>query len=248
MRVLKVTAEGLTTSFRYPHFMQQIHPTFPAPPPATIYGLICGALGEWIDPDGVRFAYHFTHEGRTQDKEHIILQTACGGRLPGTQIPKVQEGNVNPFDRDILFNPRLTLYLNRPEWAPAFRSPRYAAALGRSQDLIIYSKVDLVDLESAQNAYFDHTLLPHTMASRTMRGVTMLMPRRLDYKRDRAPVFSRYIVIDDIVHTNGDFFTFGKQSNGPHLVDPATPEVRGAHRGIVFLSFTGEDGEHFELP
>ena len=28
MKVLKIVAEGLTTSFRYPHFMQQIHPSF----------------------------------------------------------------------------------------------------------------------------------------------------------------------------------------------------------------------------
>ena len=33
MKVLKIVAEGLTTSFRYPHFMQQIHPSFQMPPP-----------------------------------------------------------------------------------------------------------------------------------------------------------------------------------------------------------------------
>jgi len=46
MRVLKVVAEGPITSFRYPHFMQQIHPSFQMPPPATIYGHISSALGK----------------------------------------------------------------------------------------------------------------------------------------------------------------------------------------------------------
>ena len=87
MRVLKVVAEGITTSFRYPHFMQQIHPTFPMPPPATIYGHICSALGEWVSPEGVRFAYHFTHDGEVEDLEHIIVLSVATGKLKGTDKP-----------------------------------------------------------------------------------------------------------------------------------------------------------------
>ena len=34
---------------------------------------------------------------------------------------KALEGNVNPFRRELLFHPQLTLYLNRPEWAAAFQ-------------------------------------------------------------------------------------------------------------------------------
>jgi len=64
MEALKVTAEGLTTSFRYPHFVQGVQPTYEMPPPATVYGLVCGVLGEWFDPRGVRFALHFTFAGR----------------------------------------------------------------------------------------------------------------------------------------------------------------------------------------
>ena len=103
MQVLKVVAEGLTTSFRYPHFMQQIHPTFQMPPPATIYGHICSALGEWFDPTGVEFAYHFTHRGDVKDVEHIIVLSPSGARsrLPGTKIPAALHGNVNPFDREL---------------------------------------------------------------------------------------------------------------------------------------------------
>ncbi|MCX8026148.1 MAG: CRISPR-associated protein Cas5, partial [Thermanaerothrix sp.] len=204
MRVLKVVAEGITTSFRYPHFMQGIHPTFQMPPPATIYGHICSALGEWFDPSGVQFAYHFTHQGRARnrDLEHIILLTPSTGYLPDTRIPKVLEGNVNPFERDLLFQPRLTLYINRPEWEAAFRSPRYAVTLGRSQDLFTYTFVGVVELIQAEHAYFEHTLVPHEMALRIQRGVTVLMPRYLDYTRNRAPAFSRYVVISDRVFSD----------------------------------------------
>jgi CRISPR-associated protein Cas5t len=244
MHVLKVVAEGLTTSFRYPHFMQQIHPSFPMPPPATIYGHICSALGGWFDPHDVKIAYHFTYEGQIRDVEHIIVLSPSGGYLPGTRIPKVLQGNINPFERELLFQPRLTLYINRPEWEPAFRSPRYAVVLGRSQDLFTYTHVDVVELEQADHAYFEHTLASHEMALQTGQGVTVTMPRYLDYSRGRAPTFERYVVIQDRVHLPREgVYQFSHLAYGPYWVDPTTPEIKGAHLGLAFLSFTGDDGE-----
>lgn len=246
MRVLKVVAEGLTTSFRYPHFMQQVHPSYPMPPPATIYGHIASALGEWFDPEGVQFAYHFTAQGSVQDMEHIIVLSAASGKLPATNIPKVLEGNVNPFRRELLFQPRLTLYVNRPEWEKAFRSPRYAVVLGRSQDLFAYTQIEVVDLQQASRAYFEHTLLPHQMATQVGRGVTVLMPRYLDYARKRVPVFSRYVMLQERVHSS-DFYTFGVSHLTTFWIDPAAPCYRDAYLGLAFHSFTGDDGETFML-
>ena len=239
MRVLKIVAEGVTTSFRYPHFMQQIHPTYQMPPPATIYGHICSALGEWFDPTGVCFAYHFTHEGQAKDLEHVIVLSRGKGKLPGTKIPKVLEGKVNPFERDLLFKPRLTLYINRPEWESAFRCPRYAVVLGRSQDLFTYTDVSVIELLQAESAYFEHTLLPHEMVFQTMRGVTVLMPRFLDYKRNRTPTFERYVMLTERVYLpKKDLLRFRHFSYDPYWVDPTTPEMKGAHLGLSFLNFT----------
>lgn len=241
MRVLKVVAEGLTTSFRYPHFMQQIHPTFHMPPPATIYGHICSALGEWFDPTGVQFAYHFTHEGEFTDLEHIIVLSSSGGNLPDTKIPKVLEGNVNPFERRILFRPRLTLYMNQPEWEPAFRSPHYPVVLGRSQDLFTYTHVSVIELQQAEQAYFEHTLAPHEMALQTMRGIAITLPRYLDYTHRRFPTFDRYVIIRERVHLPGvDGYRFSNQPYVPYWIDPASPVDKGAHLGLAFLSFTGD--------
>lgn len=243
MRVLKVEAEGLTTSFRYPHFMQQIHPTFPMPPPATIYGHICSALGEWFDPTGVLFAYRFTCEGKVTDMEHIIVASRSTGYLPGTKIDKVLEGNINPFERELLFQPRLTLYINRPEWESAFRSPRYAVVLGRSQDLFTYTSVSTVELEPSDRAYFEHTLAPHDMALQTGRGVTILMPRYLDYARNRRPTFSRYLVLQERVFS-AEFVRYSHRSYGPYWIDPTSSCVQETHLGLALLSFTGDDGDH----
>src|SRR5947209_20589162 len=116
MRVLKVVTEGLTTSFRRPHFMHGIQPTFRMPPPATIYGHLCSALGEVIPPQGIAFAYHFTARTGFVDIEHTHILSISRGELLGTIYRKGLEGGINPFTREFLFRPRLTLYLNRPEW------------------------------------------------------------------------------------------------------------------------------------
>lgn len=243
MNVLKITAEGLTTSFRYPHFMQQIHPTFPMPPPATIYGHIASALGEWFDPAGVKFAYHFTYAAKVHDVEHIIVLSPATGKLKDSGEPKVLEGNVNPFDRELLFQPRLMLYLNRTDWEEAFKSPRYAVVLGRSQDLFTYSSVEVTTLDQAPYAYFEHTLLPYNANRYTNRGFAILLPRYLDYKSKRRPTFSRYFVVRERLDSRDDFLWFREKKEQEYWIDPKSPNHKGAHRGLSFLSFVGEDDE-----
>lgn len=242
MRVLKVVAEGITTSFRYPHFIQQVQPTFPMPPPATIYGHIASALGEWFDPVGVRFAYRFTYAAKIKELEHTILLAPSRGKLKGTKYPKVLEGKVNPFNREILFRPQLTLYLNQPDWLPFFRSPRYAVVLGRSQDLFTYTSVETITLERAEQAYFEHTLLPYGANRHTSRGYAVLMPRYVDNWDGRRPYFARYFIVQDRIH-NHQFLWFGNKPKEAYWIDPTAPEIKGNKLGLQFLSFVGETDE-----
>lgn len=247
MRVLKVVLEGITTSFRYPHFMLSVQPGFPMPPPATIYGHICSTLGEWVDPTGIQFAYHFTSEGGATDLEHIHVLSAAGGKLEGTRLPKVMEGNVNPFTREILFRPRLILYLNRPEWAEAFRSPRYPVVLGRSQDLCCYTSISEVQLEHTDGAYFEHTLMPYAMAASTAAGTVALLPRWLDYQQSRRPSFARYVLLQQrIKSTDREFLRFG-DNHTRFWCDPTVPQSHGLPLGLFFHSFVGGDDEALTL-
>lgn len=237
MRVLKVVAEGLTTSFRYPHFMMGVQPTYEMPPPATLYGHVASALGEWFDPKGVHFAVYFTFSRKQVELESTILLTPTTGKMPNDKVvPKVLEGETNPFSREILFLPRLVLYLNRPEWMDAFRHPRYAVCLGRSQDLFTYRQVEIVELEPTSQAYLEHTLLPYEYAQRTAAGHTVLMPRYLDYRRKRDPTFDRYVVLHRRVHTR-DFLQFEGMHPPQLWADPTEPAVDGDPLGVVFLSW-----------
>lgn len=242
MRVLKIAAEGLTTSFRHPHFIMQVQPTFDVPPPASIYGHIASVLGEWFDPAGVRFAYHFTYRAKVREMEHTILLAPAGGKIGG--LPKAMEGSINPFRRELLFLPRLVLYLNRPEWIDAFSSPHYAVVLGRSQDLFTYTRVEVVELEQADEAYFEHTLLPYDVNRHTGRGFAVLMPRYIDGANRRQPAFERYIVIQDRIRTDNpqDFLWFGERPATRYWIDPQSAMIDGLQLGLSFLGFV-DDGE-----
>lgn len=239
MRVLKIVAEGVTTSFRYPHFIQGVQPTFEMPPPATIYGHICSALGDLVPPQGIAFAYHFTAQAKVDDVEHVHVLSSSSGKLSGTKLPKVLEGSVNPFKRTLLFQPRLTLYLNRPEWLDAFRSPRYVVVLGRSQDLCSYTQVEVIDLPTSSDVYFEHTLLPYTMATQMRVGIVSLLPRYLDWQRNRKPTFERYLLLQERVFSR-ELLHFGDATQVEYVYDPQSPVYSGVQRGLIFHRFVEE--------
>jgi len=241
MKALKVIAEGLTTSFRYPHFMQGAQPTFRMPPPATIYGHVCSVLGDWFEPAGVGFAIHFRYRAEFQDLESTHILAATTGRLSGTSLPKALEGTVNPFQRGILFRPRLVLYLNRPDWLEAFRQPRYPVVLGRSQDLFVYREVDVVDLVEAEVAYFEHTLMPDDFVRRTGAGQVVLMPRFLDVHARRQPVFARYLILQRRVYSR-DFLRYEGEPPIRFWTDPSAADADGICLGLLFHSWVDGSG------
>jgi len=242
VQALRVVAEGPTTSFRYPHFMQGVQPTFRMPPPATIYGHVCSALGDWFDPAGVEFAIHFRYQVEFDDVESTHILAPVGGRLKGTTLPKALEGNVNPFRRSILFRPRLVLYLNRPDWLEAFRRPRYPVALGRSQDLFMYREVGITELANAEAAYFEHTIMPDDFARRTGAGQVVLMPRFLEVRARRHPTFERYLILQRRVYSR-EFVRYEGEPPLRFWVDPATADADGICLGLLFHRWMDEGGQ-----
>jgi CRISPR-associated protein Cas5t len=226
MHVLKIVAEGLVTSFRYPHFVQGVHPTFEMPPPATIYGHVCSAVGDFIPKDSTRFAYHFRFETRFFDYEHLHFF----GKEP----------KMNPFKRELLFKPRLTLYLDNTDLLNAFRTPRYPVALGRAQDLMTYTDIRTLNLEQASRAFYGGTLLPLAQAAQIGgRSFAVTMPRFID--EYRQPQWGQYGVLPDSatppVYPGEDSLMFANDPM-PIWIDPehdaAHPYLEGLQRGIVW--------------
>jgi CRISPR-associated protein Cas5t len=209
---LRIEAEGVATSFRYPHFPHGVQPTYPMPPPATIYGHVCSTLGERVPPDSFRFALHFVAQGRFFDYEHIHLFGA--------------EAKLSPFEREMLFQPRLTLYLDRPDWAPAFRSPAFVVTLGRSQDLMRYRAVEVIGLQPAAAGYLDCTYLPLAQAQTLAHRTALMMARSLDERR--SPEWEQYAMVSR-----------PQPWDVPCLCDAHAPQWQGRGRAIVWNALSG---------
>lgn len=219
--VVKVTLGGPVTSFRYPHFVQGVQPTYEMPPPSTIYGLICAVTGDFPLPEQFQFGVYFTYEAKFRDLEHIHID-----------IPYRQ---ANPFQRELLFNPRLTLYLSPTEYAAAFERPHYPLALGRSQDLMSHLEdVQIVPLERATSAYFEHTLLPGEYAPRFQRTIAATMARYIDTRR--RPVWGHYALLRDrVVYPDPEDMFVDRHE--PIWVDPTAPTYQGLPRGVLLHRF-----------
>lgn len=213
--VLRVQVEGPVTSFRYPHFVQGTQPTYDFPPPATLYGHVCSALGDQVPPDSFRVALHFTHAGRFRDYEHTHL---VGG----------EKVKLSPFERELLFQPRLTLYIDRPDWRDAFLRPRHVVTLGRSQDLMTYRDIRVIRLETADSSHVAHTLIPLAQGAALTRYTALHLPRWIS--PERAARWGDYAAV-----------TRPQRWDQPAWIDPEAPDWRGLPRAVVWLDFTGDD-------
>lgn len=215
MQALRVEVSGAVTSFRYPHFMQGTQPTYDMPPPATLYGHVCSALGELVDPGSFSVAIRFTCEAVFTDYEH----THFFGR----------EAKLSPTRRQLLFAPRLTLYIDRPDWEAYFRSPRYVVTLGRSQDLMSYDRVQIVTLQRNEAAYLEHTLIPLNGVVRASNRVACTMPRYIDSGRN--PTWGQYGLIR--MRQPAEIADRAE----PLWIDPDSLGWNGLSRAVVWLSF-----------
>ena len=161
-------------------------------------------LGEWFDPDGMEFAYTFTHQGIGEDIElgqMIEFGTGKDNKQLGG-LPQNMIGSLNPQRRQFLLKPEMTLYLKGSDnllarFERAFRSPAFAYIIGRSQDAATIKSVEWVELVPSDKAFFSNTLLPWSLRQWVFPGRPVYMPKAINYQKLREPVFERYLEIND---------------------------------------------------
>lgn len=240
MKAARIVIEASVASFRQPFFLVGRQITYEMPPPSTIYGHVASALGELPGRDAFRFAYYFEFAQRTGDLEYQwIITPGSKGKTNAT---------MQPHTRDFLFKPRLTLYLDRPELADAFREPVFCVQLGRSQDLAEIRSIEVIDLDMAPNAYFENTLLPFNYRYRTGRGVTMLMPQFIEAPPERRAHFARYIVLREKIFVGAvdgepskSRIVAASDTSETIWIDRQSPIIHGVHRGVIFHDFGRSD-------
>jgi CRISPR-associated protein Cas5t len=156
---VRIVLTSYTASFRVPFSMgHQL--TLPVPPLSTIFGLISAAAGRWVTPDEVEWlAYRCVYEGRANDLEAIYTVERPGPDQPARFVTR------NIIQREFLALPRLILYLP-PKWGPAFRRPRYALLLGRTQDVAGTLSISPVELLPVSSGTAGGVLLPFELVAR----------------------------------------------------------------------------------
>jgi CRISPR-associated protein Cas5t len=245
MLVLRIELKAPVCSFRYPHFLIGRQLSFDMPPPATIYGHIASALGDYPDPQSFRFAYAFTAKGKADDLEsqHIITPGGRPFAIGGTAFPSSTNATAQPVRRQFLFDCYLILYLDAPQLRDHFVEPKFTVVLGRSQDLASYVRVSEIELEIADRGYYENTILPGEMRRRIGRGTTVLMPRYVAPPPMRQASFDKYVVLKERIFDGPGADLGSRQAiriDGESIklfVDPETPEWHGGHRALVFHSF-----------
>lgn len=251
MTILRVELDGVTTSFRFPHFLVGRQPSFPLPPPATVLGHIASALGEYPDRRRLRFAYSFTADGRVDDMEKAHI-TEVGGSVPREDrarfpYPVNISVTTGPLMRELLVRPHLVLYLDAPGWMEAlhraFREPRYMVVFGRSQDLASYRRVDLIDTVERDAGYVEGTLLPQAERERFPAAAPMIMPRYIDPDDRRRVDWSPYLVLQGRnliapMDTEAETAVRRRARAGERFdVDPDSPLVSGLQRIVYWHTF-----------
>jgi CRISPR-associated protein Cas5t len=254
VKVLKITTEAITASFRYPHVQVGRLPTYEVPPPATVYGHLAGVLGEWFDPDGLEFAYIFEHKGRAIDVETSQPLERGSGKftLKGRNwnFPVNVECQANPQRREFLFRPRLTLFLKGNDGllvrlSHAFVNPEFSYVLGRSQDLATCLDVAWTELTESEEAFFSHTILPYEWRPWVSPGTTVQLPKALNYYRQREPEFSVYLQIlwPPLKVHQGSQDTIGRDKLPKIFTIDATEQReflgRKLPRGLIFQHLVG---------
>lgn len=199
IEAIRVRIEGAVTSFRYPHFLIGRQPSFPMPPPSTVYGLISSALGKLPSPDTLQFAYTFTSETqRIDDLEKIWFVSA--NIKTNTKNKDINlDATSNVLLREWIVHPKMTLYVvsdNIESLYDAFRTPRYTPVLGRSQDLVSYRSVDKVTLSASATGVFRPSLLPQFLRDIVPYGASVHMPRYIDSKNRSAVNWEWYIALE----------------------------------------------------
>ncbi|MEA3350837.1 MAG: type I-B CRISPR-associated protein Cas5, partial [Chloroflexota bacterium] len=108
--------------------------------------------------------------------------------------------------------------------------------------LFTYTSVEVVELQQAERAYFEHTLLPYSTNRRTSRGYAITMPRYLDYTLGRRPAFAQYFVAQHRIQST-DFLWFGEKTDERYWIDPDSPQIKDAQLGLMFHSFVENENE-----
>ena len=158
MKVLRVTLEALSASFRNPNSMNY-QDSLPFPPPTTITGVIGAALGK---------EYMKAQEYCRELFYGVIVGDNCGMAKDQWAIRKIKGGGREigkaVVTREVIYKPSFKIIVCGPEdklieIEKALQNPVYPLSLGRDDEFITSIGYEMVDAQPIKGGIVSDTVL-----------------------------------------------------------------------------------------
>ncbi|WP_212006072.1 hypothetical protein [Chitinophaga sp. HK235] len=154
INLLEVQFAGWTATPRMPFVVSGNAVCLPAPSYSLLLGLISCCLGRLVEAGEVAIGcyYRFDYTAKDMETRHRLA-------FDGRQLKPHQKG-TDVHLREFHVQPRLTLWLDQPEWADYFRYPAGTPSLGRSQDILRVTSVKTVAASKVAKGTVSGCMLP----------------------------------------------------------------------------------------
>lgn len=156
--LLEVPFEGWTATPRMPYILSGNAICLPTPTYSILLGLVGCCLGRIVNHEEVRIGFQYRFDDIAVDIETRHRLSNSKGKI------KASSKGTDAYHREFHINPKLILWLDRPDWEEYFRFPIGAPALGQSQDLlkIIWKNIRIIEAEPIPSAIISGCLLPYS--------------------------------------------------------------------------------------
>jgi len=158
MKVLHITFEAFTATFKVPFINTGTAVSAPVPSYSNIVGLISCCVGRYIDKDETLIGFKYSCSGKGRDLETTRrLEFDQKGRLK-------RNPELGIVTREFHVNPKLDLYLSNTRFERYFKSPVGVPTLGRSQDVAWITNIECVEIKKVPDGKIKPTLIPFPCA------------------------------------------------------------------------------------
>jgi CRISPR-associated protein Cas5t len=153
--VLEVKFSGWTATPRMPFILSGNAVCMQVPSYSMLLGVIGCCLGRVVQSEEISLGYKYNFGATAMD-----METRHRLEFDGRKVKPHTKG-TDAYQREFHTMPKLTIWVNRPEWKVFFDNPVGTPSLGRSQDILTIDEVRVVAIEAVNSAKISGCMLPY---------------------------------------------------------------------------------------
>jgi CRISPR-associated protein Cas5t len=155
MKVLHITFQAYTATFKMPFINTGVAISAPVPSYSNIVGLISCCKGSLIEKNETLIGFKYSYDGIGRD-----LETTTRLFMDSKKEILKRNPEKGIIMREFHVNPKLDIYLDNLELKKFFERPIGVPTLGRSQDIAWISNIEIIEVEEACEGKMKPTLIP----------------------------------------------------------------------------------------